>query len=435
MVGVGCLGQPDAETHPCEQSTHCIYDAQKGESNCKAGYTWEDPSDSSNYECVKDANCVPTTCLAAEVTCGNMADGCGATLDCGGPCPEPVCGNGAIEEGEVCDDGNNEDNDYCSADCLSATGSCGDSTVQNNEDCDDGNAATETCAYGLLNCDVCDASCRLVNGATSFCGDNMTDTANGETCDDGNTEIESCDYGQMSCQICDPDCRLMAGETSYCGDGIIDETNDETCDDNNGVTETCEVGETSCEVCDASCQLVAGRIPADGLTCDENGECIYTDLSAGLDWQGCPAGQTGETCTGNPLNRYHQDAAPYCESLSWGGYDDWVLPTIDQLRKLIRGCDENLYGSSQCTITHACSYEVNNNCTTDYCSGCSMQDGPAIGGCYWPVDMPGSCDDAIWSISKQIDNKAFRVHFEYGNVGAGPVTNTNHTMRCVRSVQ
>ena len=341
IVGVGCLGQPDAERHPCELSTHCLYDTEKGESNCEAGYTWEDPSDSSNYECVKDANCVPTTCLAAEVTCGNMADGCGATLDCGGPCPEPVCGNGAVEEGEVCDDGNTEDNDYCSADCLSATGSCGDSAVQNNEECDDGNAATETCAYGLLNC----------------------------------------------------------------------------------------------EVCDASCQLVAGRIPADGLTCDANGECVYTDLSAGLDWQGCPAGQTGETCTGNPMNKYHQDAAPYCESLSWGGYDDWVLPTIDQLRKLIRGCDENLYGSSQCTITHACSYEVNNNCTTDYCSGCSMQDGPAIGGCYWPVDMPGSCDDAIWSISKQIDNKAFRVHFEYGNVGAGPVTNTNHTMRCVRSVQ
>ena len=39
VVGIGCLGQPDAETHPCEQSAHYIYDAQKGESNCEAGYT------------------------------------------------------------------------------------------------------------------------------------------------------------------------------------------------------------------------------------------------------------------------------------------------------------------------------------------------------------------------------------------------------------
>ena len=39
VVGIGCLGQPDAETHPCEQSAHCIYDAQKGESNCEAGCT------------------------------------------------------------------------------------------------------------------------------------------------------------------------------------------------------------------------------------------------------------------------------------------------------------------------------------------------------------------------------------------------------------
>ena len=62
----------------------------KGESNCEAGYTWEDPSDSSNYACVKDAELLPTTCLAAEVSCGFIADGCGATLDCGGPCPEPV---------------------------------------------------------------------------------------------------------------------------------------------------------------------------------------------------------------------------------------------------------------------------------------------------------------------------------------------------------
>ena len=82
---------------------------------------------------------MPTTCLAAEVSCGFIADGCGATLlIAAGLVPNLCVANGAVEEGEVCDDGNTADNDYCSADCLSATGSCGDGAVQSNEDCDDG---------------------------------------------------------------------------------------------------------------------------------------------------------------------------------------------------------------------------------------------------------------------------------------------------------
>ena len=125
---MSCLGQPDsnATEHPCELSAHCVYDAENGESNCEAGYTWEDPSDSTNYNCVSHDNCVPTTCIEAEVTCGSIADGCGGTLECGAPCVDSVCGNGVIENSETCDDGNTADGDYCSADCQTTTGSCGD---------------------------------------------------------------------------------------------------------------------------------------------------------------------------------------------------------------------------------------------------------------------------------------------------------------------
>ena len=34
------------------------------------------------------------------------------------PIVSPVCGNGVPEAGEECDDGNNDDGDGCSADCL-----------------------------------------------------------------------------------------------------------------------------------------------------------------------------------------------------------------------------------------------------------------------------------------------------------------------------
>ncbi len=45
---------------------------------------------------------------------GNAIDGDGCTKTC----TKQVCGNGAVEAGEECDDGNNEDGDACSADCL-----------------------------------------------------------------------------------------------------------------------------------------------------------------------------------------------------------------------------------------------------------------------------------------------------------------------------
>ena len=177
MVGVGCLGQPDAETHPCEQSAHYIYDAQRASRIAKP--VTGRPQRQQQLR-VRQGCQLCALPHKAEVDVAASRTVVAPPSIAAGLVPNP-CGNGAVEEGEVCDDGNTADNDYCSADCLSVTGSCGDNAVQSNEDCDDGNAATETCAYGLLNCDVCDATCRLVNRATSFCSDNTTDTANGET--------------------------------------------------------------------------------------------------------------------------------------------------------------------------------------------------------------------------------------------------------------
>ncbi|HCF58984.1 MAG TPA: hypothetical protein DFS52_13460, partial [Myxococcales bacterium] len=60
-------------------------------------------------------------------------------LGCGEDDPkEPVCGNGTVESGEACDDGNAVDGDGCSADCKS-TEQCGNGFVDKGEVCDDGN--------------------------------------------------------------------------------------------------------------------------------------------------------------------------------------------------------------------------------------------------------------------------------------------------------
>jgi len=54
--------------------------------------------------------------------------------------PAPTCGNGAIDPGEACDDGNKLDGDGCSALCQKEVPlTCGDGKVDPGEACDDGN--------------------------------------------------------------------------------------------------------------------------------------------------------------------------------------------------------------------------------------------------------------------------------------------------------
>jgi cysteine-rich repeat protein len=60
--------------------------------------------------------------------------------------PSPVCGNGLVEENEQCDDGNRDNDDDCTTDCMQA--SCGDGYVQGTEECDEGDQNGED---GCLN--------------------------------------------------------------------------------------------------------------------------------------------------------------------------------------------------------------------------------------------------------------------------------------------
>ena len=58
------------------------------------------------------------------------------------PPPAPVCGNGIVEAGEQCDDGNTNDHDACGNDCTlcpSTPPGCGNGVVEPGEECDDGN--------------------------------------------------------------------------------------------------------------------------------------------------------------------------------------------------------------------------------------------------------------------------------------------------------
>ncbi len=102
----------------------------------------------------------------AVVLCLSWSGAAGATL------AGPLCGNGVLDLGETCDDGNADESDACLSDCQPAT--CGDGFVRSGvEQCDDGNAVQN---------DGCSTRCSV-----GYCGDGVLQSSDGEQCDDGNT--------------------------------------------------------------------------------------------------------------------------------------------------------------------------------------------------------------------------------------------------------
>lgn len=111
-------------------------------------------------------------------------------------CEALPCGNGIVEEGEECDDGNPSDADSCLITCLEAT--CGDGFLHAGiEECDDGN---------LQNDDACPGSCK-----PAACGDGYV-RSGVEECDDGNTS---------SGDGCSSQCTRSLGCGDPTGDGKI----------------------------------------------------------------------------------------------------------------------------------------------------------------------------------------------------------------------
>ena len=158
-----------------------------------------------------------------------MVGSCGETLPIiTQSTTQAVCGDGIVQQGEACDDGNDSNFDECTDRCQLT--SCGDGNVSAQtdqagnyiEDCDDGNQS-ET--------DACSNGCRYAR-----CGDAIlrTDLTSGdrgfEECDDGN---------QVSGDGCSSACLK-----EVCGNGQIDPG--ERCDDGdkvevNGCTSTCQL--------------------------------------------------------------------------------------------------------------------------------------------------------------------------------------------------
>jgi len=232
----------------CDDGDFCTSgDACDGAGACQAG----GPTD-----CSDGVGCTVDTCDSANAACvhtpddgfcdnGTFCDGveiCDPANDCtspGDPCPagtmcdeatdacQPIagCGDGILQTGEQCDDGNTADGDCCSAACqYEVAGSL----------CDDG----QFCTAG----EVCDGAGACGDGQPIDCGD-------GIACTD-----DACDEANATC--------VHTPNDTHCADDGLFCTGLEFCDPTNDCSSTgdpCDAGTTCNEdtdTCDPAAVIV-----------------------------------------------------------------------------------------------------------------------------------------------------------------------------------
>lgn len=201
---------------------------------------------------------------------GNSVSGDGCSricqLEANWICPTPatpcqflgVCGNGVLTTNKTCDDGNTMSGDGCSSDCKTidtgfecrvpgkpCTPRCGDGLLTSYETCDDAN---------VVSGDGCGASCKIEPGfdcsgspgvcTKTVCGNGRKEL--GETCDDGNNlPYDGCSSTCQSEPKCGTATSAVGACQTVCGDGIL-LRGSEACDDgnvldNDGCSHDCKV--------------------------------------------------------------------------------------------------------------------------------------------------------------------------------------------------
>jgi len=150
---------------------------------------------------------------------------------------------------------------------------------------------------------------------------------------------------------------------------------------------------------------------------DSAAQEVWEDTTYGLMWQ--KGYKSGLSWLG---------AKSYCNKLNWGGYSNWHLPSISELRTLVRGCPCLAVGSV-CGVTDDCLEE---SCKQG-CGPCSLEKGPC-----WPLSLgypvgsqssssPPSESYLMWKLSFDL-GMIYLVYKKYD----GEVISDKAITRCVR---
>lgn len=253
----------------------------------------------------------------------------------------------------------------------------GGSGVTESSPCDD-----NPCAILANSTHIC-----TVNGSDYVCGCNSGYTWNGWQCASTSTP-------------CNPNpCTSISNSTGVC---TVNGT---------GYTCGCQSGYTWNG---GSCQSNGGSSLPE---CSTSSGTPCKDSSSGLIW----SARSSSTYTWS-------NAVSYCDNLTEGGYSDWRLPNISELRTLIQNCSGTQMPGGSCGVI-----DTGNSSTSCLSSSCQGED------CYsCSSDSSGGHSKFgetgyFWSSSTRSDGAdyAWRVNFRYGSVGYNGKTD-DYSVRCVR---
>ncbi len=408
-------------------------------------------------------------------------DGCSeyCVQEYGWVCNEPgkpcvtVCGDGVIAGDEVCDDGNTNDGDGCKSDCSALEEgytcistdrtycmniACGNGELEVGEDCDNGESSMDESASSYGWDDTSNAPYCFLCHNTGYCGDGIVQ--NGEECDEGidengNHRVNESGLplgGDGSYGHCTVDCKFAP----RCGDGIVQ--NDEECDNglqNDGRYGGCRADCTFAPYCgDGKVDENQNEVCDDGLGRIMNADGIVVGGGTGVYGNHCMpdcSARTGFCGDGNLDAGYESCDNAYVNAEgnavggdgSYGGCNadcslasycgDAVLDSNEQCDNGVYG-NNGLYGgcNSDCTLAGFCGDANSDSPFED----CDLGNGLNLGGYSASKDVnvcASDCSYGSYCGDGHIDtNYGEECDDGYGNIGVygGCTQNCKKAPRC-----
>ncbi len=214
ISGQTCQESADAPCFACAGGAICSGHAcgDGGAAYCAiAGKSCQESNDSPCFACGEASTAISWLPLSLGGS-STSSSPFGLVLGINDITAPGLCGDSTKEGDEECDDGNTQNGDGCTAQCLLERGFCGDGVIERalDEQCDVG----QRLPAGMS----CTTTCRLLS---SSCGNGQRDA--GEECDGGQGNND------RPGSRCRTDCSL-----ARCGDGILDAPQ-EQCDDHNHI--------------------------------------------------------------------------------------------------------------------------------------------------------------------------------------------------------